>query len=122
MYVLFALLYGAREIILTARYDRNIPRSSLFWNVAQLSLAISYRRFATGHRFHLQKSSLTLQDETDRLSRTLVTKYQSQQRNIPEERRTSFTSRRKTEITQVHFELIKVRTPLRIRLRIWNFV
>ena len=69
MHVSFAFLYQAREIILTARYDRNIPRSSLFSDVAQLSLVISYRRFATAHRPHLQMSSLTLQDETDRLSR-----------------------------------------------------
>jgi hypothetical protein len=68
--------------------------SSLFWDVTQRRLVISYRRFGTTYRFHLQRSSkprflldyLTHEDGSDRLSRN-VGNYQSTLRNIPEERR-----------------------------------
>ena len=57
-----------------------------------------YQRFGTTYQSHLRGSSLTLEDETDRLFRTSVTTYQSMTRNISEERGSQFTPRRKTVI------------------------
>ena len=68
-------------------------RYSLFRYVTQRRLVISYRRFGTNYRSHLQGStcprslnSLTLEDKTKGLSRN-VDDYWSTLRNIPEERR-----------------------------------
>jgi len=63
-------------------------RSSLFWDVTQRRLVVSYQRFGTTYRSHLQGSSsqTPLKDGTNTLSRN-VGNYQPTLRNIPEERR-----------------------------------
>jgi hypothetical protein len=68
-------------------------RSSLFWDVTQRRLVVSYRRFGTSYRSQLQGSIfkgrtvdwLIHEDGTDRLSRN-VGNYQYTLRYIPEER------------------------------------
>ena len=49
-------------------------RTALFWLIAQRVGVISYRRFRTTCWSHLQRSSLTLKDGTDRFSRNISKK------------------------------------------------
>jgi hypothetical protein len=60
-------------------------RPSLFWNVVQCKLALSYRRFGSTYRSHLQGSTLKMRPI--HWPKTSVTDYQSTKRNIPEELR-----------------------------------
>jgi len=58
--------------------------SSLFWDFMERRFVVSYRRFGTSYRPHLQGSN-SLHVWTDGLSRN-VGKYQYTLRNISEER------------------------------------
>ena len=65
-------------------------RSSLFWDVARLSLVVDYRRLKqrVGPIFKVQAvqhASLTLEDWTDTLSRNVGESYRATWRNITEE-------------------------------------
>jgi hypothetical protein len=71
-------------------------RSALFWEITQRIMAILCRRFGTSFR---STGFLTLEDGTDRLSRSFGKVHHYTLRNFPEERR-RHVSRRKPEITQ----------------------
>jgi hypothetical protein len=61
-------------------------RSSLFWDVTQRRLVVSYRRFVTSSRIK-QLTAWSLKMGPTGCHETSVTYYQSTLRNIPEERR-----------------------------------
>jgi hypothetical protein len=73
------------------RNEDILMRSSLLWNVMLRRLAVSYRRFGTTYRSHLQGSSCPktawrLKMGPTCCPETSVNSYKSTQRNIPEER------------------------------------
>ena len=59
-------------------------RSPLFWDFRQRRLVLCYWRFGATNRFHLQTSSLTLEDAPIGSPETSVTKHHSTLRKIPE--------------------------------------
>jgi len=68
-------------------------------------VGISYRRYGTTCRSHLPRANhLTLEGGTGRLSRN----YQYTLRNVPEQRRSSFTPRRKPGIQ--HYTYISAKS------------
>jgi hypothetical protein len=64
-------------------------RSLLFWDVTQHRLVVSYRRFGTTYRSHLQGSSLTLEYGTDSCPETSVINKKSMLYNVPKEQRSA---------------------------------
>ena len=62
-------------------------RSSLFGDVTQLLLVVSYRRFVITYLSHLQRSSSPLKMGPTGCSKTLLINYHTKFHNIPEERR-----------------------------------
>jgi len=62
-------------------------RSPLFGDVTQLLLVVSYLRFGTAYRSHLQRSSSPLKMGPTDCSETSLINYHTKLRSIPEERR-----------------------------------
>jgi len=71
---------------LHVRYN-NLKRSSLFWDVTQTRMVVSYRHFGITYRYHPQRSSRPFNMELIGCPETSVNNYQSTRRNIQEERR-----------------------------------
>jgi len=100
-------LGSARFQTSAAKYTR----SALLWETARRIVIIQYRRFGIPYGCHLRRSrnqrrkafsfdSLTLEDETDRLSRNVGKELSLYAAQFPRRAQISCTSRQKSEITQ----------------------
>jgi hypothetical protein len=76
-------------------------RATLFWDITQQRMVNIDPRFGTTCRSHLQGSRVyfvTLEDMTDTLFRNVGKKLHYALRNIPEERRSSYSPANKENV------------------------
>jgi hypothetical protein len=80
------LLHGVVQPVINC-WLQNMTRSSLFWDVTQRKVVVSYRRLGTTCRSHLQRSwtAWPLKMEEIVCPETSVTKYQCTLLKIPKE-------------------------------------
>jgi len=76
-------------------------RLSLLWDVMQLRMVVSYRRFGTAYRPHLQGSVSPKKSCTE----TSITKFQPAILNIPEERMFFYKQRDSLEELRLYLTL-----------------
>jgi len=83
--------------------SRHTLKSELIWDFTQRRMVVWYRRFGATYRSHLGSSSprrLTLEDQTDKMSRNVGNKQPFHVAQNPQNAQISFTPRRKPAITR----------------------